>query len=146
MNVSKYVAKNKCDLAFGLGLTLSVASTVFAAIHSHKIKEKIEESKANLPEGEKLGFKGYVKACWKDILPSFLATAGSVTCLCISKKEDAKTIATTAAAYLMESEFRKTFEEKVREQIGDEKVEDIQKKVLAEKNVELESAEDPFYK
>ena len=146
MNVSKYVKDNKSDIAFGLGLTLSVASTVFAAIHSHKIKARIEEAKANLPEGEKLRIRDYIKACWKDILPSALTTAGSVACLCISKKEDHKTIAATLGAYLMESEFRKTFEEKVREQLGDEKTEELQKKVLSEKNVELESAEDPFYR
>lgn len=134
MEVKKYVSENKSDIAFGLGLVLGVASTVVAGLYSHRVKAKIDEAKAALPEGEKLGFKGYVKACWKDIIPPALLTAGSVVCHCVSKHGDKKTIAATVGAYLMESEFRRTFEEKVREQLGEEKVDEMRKDILAKKD------------
>lgn len=131
MKIGDYMSNNKSELAFGAGIFLGILAPILAAKHSPKAKQKIDEAKK---EKEKLTAWDYCKLCWKDILPSAIAEVGSLACFGASKKIDGQKIMAVSAAYEMTSGFLKTYSEKVKEQIGEVKNEEVKKEALIERS------------
>lgn len=129
MKIGNYMSDNKSELAFGAGIFLGILAPILAAKHSPKAKQKIDEAKK---EKEKLTAWDYCKLCWKDIFPAVLAEASSLACFSVSKKIDGQKIMAVSAAYEMASGFLKTYSEKVKEQIGEVKNEEVKKEALVE--------------
>lgn len=123
--IGDYISDHKSEIAFGAGVVLTGATTVLAVNATPKamdaIKEKTEE------KGEELTFWEKVKTGWKHyILPAATEVLG-LTCLFYGKSIDMKATGAALALADASQKLLRTYTEKVVEEIGEKKEEEIRR-------------------
>lgn len=128
MKISDFIG-SKSDVWNAVGLGLSVAATIFAAEAGAKASKRVEAAKAE--KGE-LSKKEIFKLCWKDFVGTAVVQISGIACILKGKTMDLKTISRLSLAYEASSSFARLYGEKVVEQIGEAKNEELKTKALLE--------------
>ena len=132
--VGGFLDDHKSEIAFGAGVLLTGATTLLAVKQTPKAMESIKEESRR--KGRDLRFFEKAKVSWKHyILPAATEVLG-LTCLFLGKRIDLK--ATGAALALADSSQKllKTYTEKVVEEIGEKKEEEIRQATVKERTKE----------
>lgn len=129
--VGDYIREHKSKIAFGAGVVLTGATTVLAVNATPKAMGSIEEKTAE--KGSELTVWEKVKASWKHyILPTATEILG-LTCLFYGKSIDMKATGTALALADASQKLLKTYTEKVVEEIGEKKEEEVRHAAVEER-------------
>lgn len=131
-----FVVKNGPGLLLGIGIGGFFITSYECAKKTVEATKKIEEIKENTPV-EEIGTDEYKKEVAKKVIPMYIPTmagfALSAACVITSFKitndRHASEMAAIATAYSASKNELKSYKDKVKEALGAEKEEEIQKKV-----------------
>ena len=135
--IEDFVGQNKSGIAIGLGLAFGLIGAFLTAKAAIKSKELIDDKKwdENIPEYENLPVKETVKVCWKEWIAPVVSYGISFACILYGKNVDSKKIAAASIAYECLDAFNKEYAQKVKEQIGEEKDQEIRKEIRQERRI-----------
>lgn len=129
--IGNFLDDHKSELSFGTGLAFTGAATVLAVKATPKAMASIEEEKRR--KGRELTFFEKAKVSWKHYIVPAVAEALGVVCLVYGKKMDLKQTANALSFAGTSQKLLKTYSEKMIEQIGEKKEEEIRKAVIDER-------------
>ena len=125
MKIFELIKENKSSILTGLGLGFSLVAVVYSAEAGSKASKKIETVEYN--EDRNLTKKEVVKLCWKDFVFPVTFELASIGCIIAGKSIDIKDISKLTLAYETASKFAKVYSDKVKEQIGEKRNEELKK-------------------
>lgn len=128
--IGDFLDDHKSEIAFGLGIVLTGATTVFAVKATPKAISSISEEEVK--RGRELTKWEKVKVGWKHYIVPIATESLGLACLFFGKNVDLK--ATNAAMVAAEASQKllKTYSGKVIEEIGEKKEEEIRKAVVSD--------------
>ncbi len=143
----KTVTESKAEVLLGTGIGLGVATTVLVAKGSPKAVKALEEVKKRETESdEEVTTVEHVVNCTKAVAPYYalpvVTGVAAVGCLIGSYKVSAGKIATLATAYTIADTKYKELDNKVKEELGEQKREKI-KQSIAQDHVDEKGDEVP---
>ena len=137
-NFSKFTDDNKSTIVTGVGIGLSLAATALAVKYTYKITKEVEEAKKS---GEDISGKTLLKRYWKEFLLVGGSQAASIFFTIKGKKMDLKEISRLTLVEKASLAFAKKYEEKVVEQIGKEKNDEIKQEARVESAPKVKGSE-----
>lgn len=128
-NFTKFATDNKSTVLTGVGLGLSLTATALAVKFTHRITKELEETKKS---GEDISVKSFLKRYWKETLLVIGTHAASAGFVIAGKKMDLKEISKLTMLGRASLGFAKKYEEKVVEQIGKKKNDELKQEARVE--------------
>lgn len=131
-SIKSTIVEHSPEILTGVGIAGMIATTIVAVKATPKAMQLIEEKKEEL-ECDKLPFTETVKATWKCYLPAAITCATSTVCLIGASSVSARRNAALVTAYNISRTALSEYQEKVVEEVGEEKERVIREKVVQEK-------------
>lgn len=108
-----------------------VATVVLATNATIKAKEIVDEAMADAYENEEeFGAKDIVMATWKLYVPVVVSGVATISCIIGAQRVQSRRTAAFASLYSASQEALKTYQEKVKEQIGENKERKVREDIL----------------
>lgn len=120
----KLVETHSTEILIGVGITGMIGAAVMAVKATPKAMKKIEEDH---PDG--YSKKDAVKSAWKFYVPAVALGACSAACIIGAERINLKKNAALATAYTLTEQFAKEYKQAAKEELGEDKEKDIQKRV-----------------
>lgn len=120
----KLVETHSTEILIGVGITGMIGAAVMAVKATPKAMKKIEEDN---PDG--YSKKDAVKSAWKFYVPAVALGACSAACIIGAERINLKKNAALATAYTLTEQFAKEYKQAAKEELGEDKEKDIQKRV-----------------
>lgn len=122
--VLRVAGDHSSQILIGIGIAGMIGSAVMAVEATPKALEKIKEDHPN-------GYskKDAVKSAWKFYIPAVAVGTCGMVCIIGAERINLKKNAALATAYSLTEQFAKEYKEAAKEELGEEKEKDIQKRV-----------------
>lgn len=130
--LSHYTRKHSPEILTAIGITGMAVSMIFAVSATPKALQCIEDAK-NERDTDELTKTEIAKATWKCYVPAAVTFAASTACIIGASKINFERNAALATAYTLSETAMMEYKKKVVEEIGKEKENDIQTKVVSDK-------------
>ena len=127
-----FTRKHSSTILTGLSCVGTVATAIVTAKNTPKAMILLEQAQMDKGD-EPLTFKEKVKATWKCYIPTAACAVGSMACSIGSNVTSLKREAALISAYTLAQDAANTYQEKVKETIGERKEKSIADKAAQEK-------------
>jgi hypothetical protein len=135
MNFNKFVVKtqsllhkNSQNILTSFGITGVVTTAYLSAKASFQSARDLDEFYMRYPD-EVLDFKESAKLVWRNYIPAILSGSATVTCVLGAQKVSSRKTAAAQAAFALSERVFNEYKDKVIEQIGPKKEQEIRDKM-----------------
>ncbi len=133
-----FMVKHEPEILTGLGIAGLVFSTIWGVKATISAVKAAEDKKKEL-KVEKLPVKETIKTTWKFYIPVVVSSAVSIPCIIGGNRIYSKRNAALAAAYTISETALQTYQDKVKEIVGEKKTQEIQESISSDKVAETYS-------
>lgn len=130
-NLGKFAAKHASEILTGFGIAGMFTAVILAVENTTKAEKLIKERQNQ--QDDPLNKTEIVKAAWKSYIPTAVACLGAVGCLIAANAVNVKRSAALTAAYALSETTLLEYRNKVAEEMGDRKAEEIRNKIVQDK-------------
>lgn len=131
-SIKSTIVEHSPEILTGVGIAGMIATTIVAVKVTPKAMRLIEEKKEEM-QCDKLTTADTIKATWKCYLPAVITCATSTACLIGASSVSARRNAALVTAYNISRTALSEYQEKVVEEVGEEKERVIREKVIQER-------------